>query len=328
MLSRVADAIYWLSRYIERAENIARFVDVNLHLALDQAEPDEDRQWAPLVAVTGDRSDFSERYEVANQKTVVRFLTYDRANPNSIYSCLWAARENARSVREVISSEMWEQVNRSLIMLRDAQTYNPVETDPAAFFSHFREACHLFWGITDATMTHGEPWNFARLGRMLERADKTSRILDVKYFIILPTADYVGSPYDNLQWVALLKSISGYEMYRKCYHDISPDHVAEFLLLNDEFPRSIRFCLAEADQALHAISGWRAAAFSNRAEQQLGRLRSELAYADVDGILAGGLHQYLDRFQAKLNGVGNAVFDTFFAIQPIRRQTQMGSLTQ
>lgn len=317
MLSRVADAIYWMGRYIERAENLARFVDVNQNLALDMPYDDEDRQWSPLVAVTGDYEAFADRYGEANEQSVIDFLTFDRENPNSIFRCLTAARESARSVREVISTEMWEQVNRSLLMLREAEITNHLRDEPAAFFGRLRGACHLFWGITDATMTHGEPWNFARLGRMIERADKTSRILDVKYFILLPRVDYVGSPYDNLQWAALLKSASAHEMYRKRYQRIVPAQVVEFLVLDREFPRAIQYCLCEAERALHAISGSHDATYINKAEQRLGRLRAELAYADVDGILSTGLHEFLDAFQVKLNKVGDAVYQTFFDLEPI-----------
>jgi uncharacterized alpha-E superfamily protein len=184
MLSRVADSVYWMSRYIERAENVARFVDVNLQLMLDLAG-DTVEQWRPLVDTTGDRLVFVERYGQATRSNVVDFLTRDTQYPNSIMSCLHLARENARSVREVISSEMWEQVNKFFLMVRQAASGGHIQDDPHAFFAEVKDASHLFAGITDATMSHNEGWHFSRLGRLLERADKTSRILDVKYFILL-----------------------------------------------------------------------------------------------------------------------------------------------
>jgi uncharacterized alpha-E superfamily protein len=317
MLSRVANSIYWMSRYLERAENTARFIDVNLHMLLDLPDAQPHQQWAPLVAITGDAESFKSRFGEATQGSVIQFLTFDRENANSMYSCLAAARENARSIREVISSEMWEQINRSFLMLREAEQTNRIHDQAAAFFSHFKKACHLFVGTTDSTMTHGEPWHFARMGRLLERADMTSRILDVKYFILLPRPDYVGSPYDNLQWSALLKSASALEMYRKRYGQVSPHNVAEFLILDREFPRAIHYCLTKAEESLHAITGSTRNNFGNPAEQQLGRLGSELDYTTMDEIFSTGLHEYLDGFQAKLNRVGQAIGQTFFGLTPV-----------
>ncbi len=318
MLSRVADSIYWMSRYIERAENTARFVDVVRHLVLDL--PDQvSNQWESLIMATGDNELFEERYGDSNEAietNVIKFLTFDRENPNSIFSCLWSARENARSVREAISSEMWEQINRSYLMVKDPQAKDRVDNDPAAFFSHFKKACHLFLGVTDATMTHGEGWHFGRMGRLLERADKTSRLIDVKYFVLLPRIDYVGSPYDSLQWTALLKSLSAFEMYRKKHHDIVPKRVAEFLILDRQFPRSLHYCLIKAEESLHAITGSPAGTFSNLAEQHIGRLGAEIDYAEIQEILDSGLHEYLDAFQLRLNNIGDAIVDSFFAALP------------
>jgi uncharacterized alpha-E superfamily protein len=211
MLSRVADAIYWLNRYVERAENIARFIDVNLNLLLDVPVGVE-HQWEPLVMTTGDRAIFQERYGAATIENVVQFLTFDRDYPNSILSCLYSARENARSVREVISSEMWERVNGFYLMLQEAAKRPPMEQLPQ-FFSEVKLASHLFAGVMDGTMSHNEGWHFGQVGRLLERADKTARILDVKYFILLPSIGYVGTALDDLQWIALLKSASAYEMW-------------------------------------------------------------------------------------------------------------------
>lgn|SRR5574340_250053 len=179
MLSRVASSIYWLNRYIERAENYARFIEVNLNLSLDLPRGTIE-QWEPLVATTGDHDMFLERYGKATKETVIQFLVADSANPSSILSCLLAARENARSVREIISTEMWEQVNRFYLMVTGAVVRGMSSHNLHTFLAEVKAASHLLLGITDATMSHGEGWHFARLGRLLERADKTSRILDVK----------------------------------------------------------------------------------------------------------------------------------------------------
>ena len=315
MLSRTAEAIYWLSRYIERAENVARFVDVNFTLALDMPD-DTARQWQPLIATSGDEELYAEHYDAVNEQNVIQFLTFDRNNPNSVMSCLWYARENARAVRDTISSELWEQVNRFYYLVKDAANSTPIDS-PHAFYSQIKSASHLCTGISESTMSHTEPWHFARLGRLLERADKTARILDVKYFMLLPSEDHLGSPYDALLWATLLKSASAFEMYRKRYRGIKPNRVVEFLVLDRHFSRSMRFCIINAESSLRAITGSESSTFSNAAEQRLGRLRSEMDYGEIKEIVDGGLHEYLDDFQSKLNGVGAGIAETFFALKPV-----------
>jgi uncharacterized alpha-E superfamily protein len=322
MLARVADSIYWMSRYVERAENVARFIEVNLNLMLDLPLGSE-QQWRPLVETTGDASEFAKRYGTAAQRNVIQFLTFDQENGNSIRSCLRAARENARSVREIISSEMWEQLNEFYLMVNSAAADAGSLAYAHELFASVRMAGHLFTGVTDATMTHNESWQFCRLGRMLERADKTSRILDVKYFLLLPTAADVGTTSDDIQWAAVLRSASAFEMYRKCHGRIAPDRVVEFLLFEKEFPRAIQYCLVRARWSVHAISGTPAGMFRHPVERLLGELCSELAYARIEAIIAGGLHEYLDRLQNKMNQVGSGVAETFFAARsapPVRKK--------
>lgn len=319
MLSRVAESIYWMSRYIERAENVARFVDVNLQLILDQPVGMQ-AQWEPLVATTGDDEEFEERYGETSREAVLKFLTFDTENPNSIISCLRAARENARSIRENISSEMWEKLNDAYLMV----TETPEEwamTEPHQFFTDIKVASHLFMGLTDNIMSHSEAWHFCQLGRLIERADKTSRIVDVKYFILLPSVSDVNTPFDDIQWGALLHSASAFEMYRRTHGLISPNNVVAFLLLDREFPRSVLYCLSKAEESLHAISGTPLETFSNSAEQGLGQLRSEFAYAQVDQVLHSGLHEFLDAFQTKLNDVGEDIYKTFFALRPVNGES-------
>jgi uncharacterized alpha-E superfamily protein len=319
MLSRVADSIYWLSRYTERAENIARFIDVNLRLALD-LPPGADEQWMPLVLITADRPLFEAHYDRPDRRSVIEFLTFDEANPNSIIRCLGAARDNARSVREALSSEMWEQINRFYHVSRSGPFRDLVASDPYAFFSRIRQESMLFAGVVDATMSHDEGWHFARLGRELERADKTSRILDVKYFLLLPAVTDVGTPMDDLQWSALLRSASALEAFRKRHGRIKPEQVAEFLILDRAFPRSILHCLVAAQDSLRILSGSRNGNYHNAAEQRLGRLTARLNYAGIREIIAGGLHEFLDGLQVELNDVGEAVFETFVATKPEAQQ--------
>ncbi len=312
MLSRVANSIYWLNRYIERAENIARFVDVNLNLLLDSVVVD-DRQWEPIVITTGDLDIFRSRYGAATAQNVVQFLTYDEKYPNSILSCLQSARHNARSVREIISSETWEQVNSFYFMVKEAAEAK-VKPDLPGFFAAVKMASHQFAGVMDATMSHNEAWHFGQIGRSIERADKTARILDVKYFIILPNG--VGSALDELQWISLLKSASAYEMYRKTYRRISPSDIARFLIFDREFPRSIQYCLNSAEKCLHLISGSRSNTWCNSAEHQLGKLRSELDFMSIEEIIEIGLHEFLDRTQSRLNSVSQEISDTFLTLDP------------
>ncbi len=314
MLSRAAESIYWMSRYLERAENVARFIEVNCHLMLDL--PVEAKgQWEPLVLTTGDQDLFYENYATDNQASVIDFLTFSPINPNSIISCLQNARENARSIREIISPEMWEQINKFYLQVQNIDKPQAQDT-PHTYFTDIIMASHLFTGIQRNTMSHNEAWQFAQLGRDLERADKTSRILDVKYFFLLPEVDDVGTPFDNIQWSALLKSASALEMYRKQYGPIDPHNVVDFLLLNREFPRAIRYCLSRANQSLHTISGTPESSFQNTSEQVLGRLLAELDYTSIDEIITRGLHEYLDAFQTRLNRLDNAIFETFFATSP------------
>ena len=312
MLSRVADSIYWLNRYIERAENVARFIDVNLNLMLD-LPAGMPQQWQPLVAVSGDLKLFNSRYSEANIENVIQFLTFDLDNANSVISCLKLARENARSIREVISSEMWEEVNSFYLMVKEASATKSLSALPK-LFSRVKMASHRFAGVMDATMSHNEGWHFGQLGRLLERADKTTRILDVKYFLLLPSAEWVGTPLDRIQWIALLKSASAYEMYRKSEHHITPSSVAEFLILDRQFPRSIYFCLWQAQQCLHQITQTSTGTWCNGAERALGQLCSQLSYLTIEDIIQSGLHEFLDAMQNSLNQVGNEIYTTFIAL--------------
>jgi uncharacterized alpha-E superfamily protein len=315
LLSRVADSVYWMARYVERAENVARFVGVNLHLRIDLPH-DDVSGWQALIDASGDAEAFQARYGAASPANVVEFLVFDNENQNSILSCIRAARENARSVRETISSEMWEEVN-ALHLALFGTAERPAPDALPEFFQHVRRSCHLFQGVTDSTMSHNEAWHFIRLGRDLERADKTTRLLDVKYFILLPSTSDVGTPYDDIQWSAVLKSVSGFEMYRKRYGRIVPVRIVDFLLLDADFPRAVRHCIASADSSLHAITGTPAASFSYGSEQRMGLLRSELDYAQVEAILSSGLHEFLDGLQAKMNRIDECILENFFARRAI-----------
>lgn len=321
MLSRVANTIYWMNRYIERAENYARFMDVNFNLSLEMP-PDVSEQWKPLVVTTGDWDLFEKLHTTAEKKKVIYFLGFDIDNPNSIYSCIVNARENARAIRPEITKEVWEQVNYLYYQVKSGLEKKRWQSkDPRNFFTEVKKGCQLLYGIFDATISRTEGWHFGKIGQLIERADKTSRVLDVKYHILLPTKEAVGSPLDLMQWAALLKSVSAYDMYRKKYGKLSSLNITQFLILDTDFPRSMLRCLFQAELSLHAITG-HSEGHTNSAERHLGMLKSQLEYADINDIFNSGLHEYLDDFQSKLNKVTVAFFESFFSIENIVRQSQ------
>ncbi|KPA14034.1 protein containing DUF403, bacteria [Candidatus Magnetomorum sp. HK-1] len=312
MLSRVANSMYWMCRLLERAENVSRFLSVNLNLLLDLSTYNQMQQWEPMIQITGDQDEYEKKYQDYSQENVIRFLTFDKDYANSIISCLITARENARSVREIISSDMWEQLNNFFLELKEAEAKSWAYENPHKFFNIVKMRGHLFSGLLYSTMTHNEAWHFSRMGLLIERADKISRILDVKYFLLLPKIDYVGTPYDNIQWAATLKSASALEMYRKRFHRISSYNVSDFLVFEDNFPRSIRYCVNKAKESMHRITGSSMESSLTVAEKSIGRLKADLDYTDIEEVISTGMHEFIDNFQKKLNNVDNAINVTFF----------------
>jgi uncharacterized alpha-E superfamily protein len=334
MLSRVADALYWTSRYVERAENVARFIDVSLNLMLESSAHGE-RDWASLVLTTGDQEFFEKKYGTATPANVTQFLTFDEEYSSSIWSSVSRARENARSVRDIISREMWQELNEFYLMVQQAARPGLQPEDLIDFCARVKRAGIYFEGVTNATLSRGEAYHFAQVGRMLERADKTSRILDVKYFLLSPTQSKApalsqlqsqsqsqsagsqsqsqnGVASDQVGWTTLLNSASALQMYRQIWHVTTPQSVSAFLLLDRNFPRSILRCVRRAQESLHAISGAPLYSFESEAERLIGRLRSELDYAKIEEIMEEGLHEYVDGLQGQLNEVGSAVQAQFF----------------
>lgn len=317
MLSRVANSLYWINRYMERAENYARFIDVNFNLILD-LPPDVPEQWEPLVITMADDKLFRKYFDKPTRENVLFFMTFDTRNPNSILTSLFQARENARTIRETISKEMWEHINRFYLRVKDAPHQSMDLLGFQEFYNEVKMGSQLFFGIVDSTITRGDGWHFGRVGRFLERADKISRFVDVKYFILLPNPNLVGSSLDILQWSSVLKSASAYNMYRQQYRQITPVGIVEFLVLDKLFPRSVLHSLLFAETSLREISGTMPSTrYSNPAERKLSRLRSGLEFMDVSEIFATGLHEFIDAFQVMNNEVGKDIFETFFAIKPI-----------
>lgn len=321
MLSRVAENIYWMARYIERAENIARILDVNNNLMLDMPLSPE-RQWHALIAITADEKPFYERYKAASEENVVRFLVCDSQNWNSILSCLRMARENARSVREVIPSEVWLHLNTLYLLVREAAERGP-EAVTGELFARVRLGSHLFFGLLADTMTHNEAYRFAQLGRFIERADKTSRVVDVNYFLLFARGDMISQQFENLMWMAVLKSVSAYEMYWKDTTKIEPTRVVNFLLNEEEFPRSIRYCIRRVNLALREIvapiPGGEEMPVVRRVEEIRAWQESALG-DDLSG--SHGPHDYIDSLQCNLNKLHSEIHDAFFSVKPTGSETE------
>jgi uncharacterized alpha-E superfamily protein len=314
MLSRVADALFWLSRYTERAENNARMMDVNLQLMLDVQPLTNSQHWESIIFTLEDTKLFDKLYPGIAGDAVVDFVTFERKNPNSIYSCIATARENARTVREQISVEMWEQINRMYLFFSSGDAKRLFQSSTYEFFKWILEGSQLFQGVTDATMAHDEGWEFIRLGMFLERADRTSRILDIKYHILLPSGEQIGGNVDTVQWMAVLKSCSALEPYRKHYRgQVVPWKVVEFLVKNQTFPRSILFCVDSLDFALHKITGVDRGDFQYKveAERLSGKLLADLCFVTIDEIFRTGLHEYLDKMQGRLIVISKAIYKEF-----------------
>ncbi|NND99634.1 MAG: alpha-E domain-containing protein [Pirellulaceae bacterium] len=310
MLSRVAESLYWMSRQVERAENLARFLEVTLHLILDQPDDLVD-PWEPLVLVTGDSEWFLEKYGKPDAQSVVNFLAFDTDYEHSMLSCLRNARENAKSVRETLSSEAYEQLNE-IFHFVDQSTGQQLIDPTAEFFDRVRQHAFMWSGILDNSMAHDTAWHFANMGRMLERADKTSRILDVKYFNLLPRLNDVGTAVDDLQWSNLLMAISGFEAYRRMHHLVEIEKVVDFFLFHESFPRSIRFCIAGADWSLGEIENASKSAAMGAAKQQIISLRHRLSRTSVKEVIAGGMHQFVDSLQCELNQIGDSLSQDYF----------------
>ena len=310
MLSRVADSLYWINRYVERAENISRFLEVSEAMALD-CPPGSAEPWLPLVDACGDRQRFDQAYPIGSPRDVVSFLLLDRDNPNSIVSCIACARENARQIRDVITTEMWEQLNDLYWSVQDGEVLWQ-EPDQEQL-RNIRRGCQLFYGITDVTLSRDQAWLFSQLGRLIERADKTSRILDVKYFLLLPAPTEVGGVLDELQWISLLRSAGAYQMYRQSMQQaIAPASVARFLLLNPIFPRSVRFCLQQINDTLQQIQLNPQSGPPDDLECLRGQVLAKWSYVRIDALIERGLHEAIDQLQTDLNQLHQLIHNRYF----------------
>ena len=309
MLSRVADSLYWMSRYLERAEHTARLLDVNLNQMLESAQY-ADLRWERLyrsLRIAPLESGADEAYRVA------QYLTFDTSNSASIVSCLAAARENARQVREQISSEMWEQLNRLYLRVTRTTIEEIWQGQPHVFLAGVKQGVQLFQGVTDATMNHSEGWHFIRVGCYIERASQTSTLLDVHFQSLMEIQEpFTSASLDYMSWVGLLRSCASFESYCKVYTaNIQPNRIAEFLLLNAETPRSIRFAATMLQGALQSNTKITTVRNAGRVERLAGRLRASLDYDQIDEIMSGSTHSYLENIQFQCRQINEAIYQVY-----------------
>jgi uncharacterized alpha-E superfamily protein len=312
MLSRTANHLYWMARYVERAENTARILDVTHRMSLmPQAAELVQQEWFAPLNITGTLFPFSGRYSEVGAHDVLRYMVLDPGNPSSIYSCAKAARENARAVRGSITSEMWEVLNSTWLELQRMDESVLDSDGVSEFFYWVKDRSHLFRGVTVGTALHDQAFQFNRLGTFLERADNTSRILDVKYHVLLPSVADVGGAVDYYQWAAVLRSVSAFESYRKVYRDaITPLRVAELLILRDNMPRSLHACMDEAYGILQMLATPQAA----EAVRLAGELHAELHFGRIERIFGTGLHEYLTGFLERITTLGGEINRGFFTV--------------
>ena len=312
MLSRTANNLFWMARYVERAENTARILDVTYRMSLlPQEDEESSNEWFAPLNITGTLFPFSGRYPMVGAHDVLRYMVLDPDNASSIFSCAKAARENARAVRGSITSEMWEVLNSTWLEL---QNFNESRLDSEGvrgFFDWVKERSHLFRGVTVGTALKDEAFQFNRLGTFLERSDNTARILDVKYHVLLPSIDDVGGAVDYYQWAAVLRSVSAFESYRRVYRDvITPLRVAELLILREDMPRSLHACMQAAYEILRALE----APGAHEALRQAGVLWSELHFGRIDVIFEHGLHEYLTEFLLRTAELGEEINRSYFTL--------------
>lgn len=312
MLSRIADSLFWMARYMDRAENAARLLDVTYHMLLEQAHHTYELRWDAVIRITGGQQLFQRAYEEADADKVCEFLLFRDDNPNSVVSCITNVRENARAIRDRMSREMWENVNGLYYRVREMQQNTETRNALHGFCREIISGSHAFNGITDSTLPHDEGWHFLQAGRALERAENTARVVDVEYHKLVETS--VPLPYvGNQQWMAVLNSVAAYEIYRRVYHSaIEPQNVAELLVLHPQHPKSVRFNVAWLQSSLRAISGAGPHSYSNEAERLTGKLHDSLVYDRIQDIFDRGLHVFLTDVELTCRRIGEQVASTYF----------------
>jgi len=315
MLSRVANSIYWMEPYLERVENYSRFVSVNINLSYDL--PDTiSRQWTLLLEAAHDKEMYQSLYgENEDQNKIIDFITFDRLNPNSILNMLANARENARTVKETLPKEVWEHLNGFYLDFNKSK--KPQIENLLPFYEKIKQKCQLFNGMMDGTLSRNEAHYFANLGKFIERADKTSRFLDIGYFNFSAVSDEKQvNPQDLLIWSSVLKSVSAFNMYRQKYKSLRQDNIIEFLIKDRDFPRAIHHSIKKAEYALYRLSGARPQdSYTNAAEKSMTMLKNLIDFTETQEIIDQGLHNFLNEFQIKNNNIDSEIFKVYFDLE-------------
>lgn len=306
MLSRVAERMYWFGRYLERAENMARLVNVNSNLLLDLPRMVK-QTWGDLINITGNNELFYEKHEKAEERIVVRFLVADPANPGSILSSIRLLRENVRTTREIMPSEAWEQINEFHLFIKNNVSSALRRDGRHEFLDDVMKYCHQITGLLASSMSHGEAYNFTRIGRNLERADMTTRIIDVGCLNLIHRPDSIPETYENILWMNILRSLSGYQMYRQhMLERISGEDVVEFLMRDREFPRSIIHCLDELNDCVSRLPK------NDQPLRGITRVQRTVLELDVDKLMTDKLHNFIDELQVDLADIHSLVSQTWF----------------
>jgi uncharacterized alpha-E superfamily protein len=317
MLSRVADSLYWMSRYLERAEHTTRLLDVNLNLMLDEPPSSADRRWQRALQALGSPKDIKWEGDAI---ALTRTLTFDPESDASVLACIVSARENARHVREQISSEMWQRLNSLYLQVTRPEMgsngrFTSVQQQsegPMEFLGQVMEAVHQFQGVTDSTMSHGEGWQFIQVGRYMERASATAMLLEAYQPELWTTQDALPDSNEYLEWMGLLRSATAFEAYCKVYTaDLAPDWILEFLLLDSDFPHSLRFSIDAMQHALETVQDVSGGTRSDKLGRISGRLRATLSYSSVEEIMSGDVVMYLRDIQVQCREIHNAIYELY-----------------
>jgi len=312
MLSRTANHLYWLARYIERAENMARILDVTASMALvPNAAMSEGALWQPALEISGNSDAFNAQFQEYTASNVIYYLAMDSDNPSSIYSSLYSARENARAVRVALTTETWENINTLWLEFSQFDAKSLAESGLREFCDWVKSRSHLFRGVSAGTMLQDDAYYFLRLGTFIERADNTARILDVKYHLLLPKEEEVGGGVDYYEWSAVLHSVSAFQAYQKVFNDsIQPWRVAELLVLRKDMPRSLLACFSEITKMLDLLTTGRHV----ECKRMAGEIHASLLYGRMDHIFQHGLHEFLTEFINRNFQLGAEVQNTFLNV--------------
>jgi uncharacterized alpha-E superfamily protein len=322
LLARYAECIFWLARFVERAENLARILEVHETYARDRSGASD---WYSIVQLHSDEEEFAKKHKKADGRTIIRFYLTDPENPTSIASAVRNARDNARSLRPLVSTEMWVQINvfHTRLAAIDESALAPGGLSP--LLNEIKEACQTFTGITEGTFYRDQAWYFYRLGRYIERADQTTRLLDSKYFVLVRDTD-VANVVSIGQWLALLRAASGYHAFRLLHQsDLTPWRVAAFLLFNPSFPRSVFLCVREVEAAVSGLKSRYSLRGGNDVAEGIDQLRSILTARSIDEVLDGGLHEFIDFIQRYLTAITNRLGVAFFGHEPAAGSEWRGS---